>query len=337
MATMQDVADRAQVSIATVSYVVNATKRVKDSTRERVETAMRELGFARNPIGAALASGRTRIVAMLFPVLERPLSPTAASFLTSASRRARERGYDLVLWPIGNDADQIAVLARTGLVDGALLMEVQLEDPRVAALVEHDVEFAMIGRTEDPTSLPYVDIDIAASIETAYAHLVEHGHRDIALLVSASPSYDHGLVSRARQTYRAVAERRGEPASFLTCDETPRAGRHLAERFDAQHRDTTAVIVMNEHAAPGFVTGLTHAGIRVPEDLSLLSVGTSAYMAEMTDPPLTFMRTPGTELGEWGVDAIIDRIETPGSPLPQRLLTCEFVPGDTVVAPRRHR
>ncbi len=338
MVTMQDVADRAQVSIATVSFVVNGTKRVTTSTRERVESAMRELGFARNPIGAALARGRTRIVAMLFPALERPLSLTAAAFFTSASRRARERGYDLVMWPIGNDAEQIAVLARSGLVDGVLLMEVQLDDPRVAALVEHDVEFAMIGRTADPSALPYVDIDMSSSVDAAYAQLTAEGHEDIAFLHSASPSYDHALVSRATRAYRELTERHGHPTTFISCEETPGDGRRVGERFAVDHPDTTAVIILNEHAAPGLVAGLARGGLDVPRDVSIISLGSSAYMAEMTDPPLTYLRTPGTELGELGLDALIDRVENARTPRPQILLPCELVPGGTVAAaaPVRH-
>lgn len=330
MATMRDVADLAQVSVATVSYIVNGTKNVKASTRDRVEAAMRELGFTRHPIGTALAGGRTRILAMLYPVLERPLSPTSSAFFTSAARRARERGYDLVLWPIGNDAEQIEVLARAGLVDGVLLMEVQLEDPRVGALASREVPFAMIGRTADPSGFPYVDIDMAVSTERAYEHLREHGHHEIAFLYSAKPSYSHGAVSRAREAYLALSARAGREPRLVVCDEDPREGRALGERFQAEHPRATAVISINEHAAPGLITGLGHAGARVPDDISVVSLGSSAYMAELTDPPLTYLRTLGSRLGELGLDALLDRVEKPDEPLPQVLLPCELVTGETV-------
>ncbi|WP_221584898.1 LacI family DNA-binding transcriptional regulator [Microbacterium sp. G2-8] len=333
MATMREVAERAEVSIATVSFVVNGTKRVTDATRQRVQDAMRDLGFSRNPVGAALARGRTGIIAMLYPAVERPLSPTAVSFFTSASRRARERGHDLVMWPIGDDTDQVSVLAGTGLIDAALLMEVQLEDPRVAALLDRDVPFALIGRTSHPDALPYVDVDFPASVRQAYAHLRDLGHEDIAFLTGDGNAFSHGAVSRARDTYREVATASGAPVTMLSCGEDPRFGREIGQGFRRDQPTTTALISMNEHAVPGLLVSLARDGVRVPEDLSVISMGSSAYMAGMTDPRLTFMRTPGTELGEWGVDAVIDRIENPDSPLPQRLLPCEFVPGDTV-APR---
>lgn len=334
MATMQDVATRAQVSIATVSFVVNGTKHVTDATKQRVEQAMRELGFRRNSVGAALARGRTRVLALLFPVLERSLSHTSVAFFSSASRRARERGYDLVMWPIGTDIEQIDVLARGGLVDGVILMEVQLEDPRVKALADNNVPFAMIGRTEDPSALPYVDIDMVTSTREAVERLVALGHRDIAFVYSTHPEYNHGAVSRARSTYLAVTEEHGVASTLLACDEQPADGRALGERFADEHPATTAVIVMNEHAAPGFVRGLTRTGTRVPEQVSVLSLGSSAYMAEMTDPTLTYLRTPASELGELGVDALERRLADPSAAPLQTLLPCTFVPNATLARAR---
>jgi DNA-binding LacI/PurR family transcriptional regulator len=334
MATMRDVAERAGVSIATVSFVVNGTKRVTDATRERVEAAMRELGFRRNPVGAALANGRTRIIALLFPTLERTLSHTAVAFFTSAARRARERGYDLILWPIGSDIEHIDVLARGGLVDGVILMEVKLSDPRVAALATNEVPFAMIGRTADPAALPYVDVDMTTSASEAYERLAALGHRDIVYIYSEGALYDHGADARARRAYRETAEAHGTPAVLIPCAEHPTAGRELGERFAAEHPETTAVILFNEHAAPGFMAGLAHAGARIPQDLSVLSLGSSAYMSAMTDPPLSYLRSPGPELGELGFDAILQRLTAPEDPPMQALQPCEYVPGGTMAAAR---
>ncbi|WNY33693.1 LacI family DNA-binding transcriptional regulator [Curtobacterium flaccumfaciens] len=92
MATMQQVADRAGVSIATVSFVVNGTKYVTPGTTARVRTAMRELKFRGNVVARALASRRTRIIALLFPTTGNRFSPTTSQFFMSAAERASERG-----------------------------------------------------------------------------------------------------------------------------------------------------------------------------------------------------------------------------------------------------
>lgn len=331
MVTMRDVAARAGVSVATVSFVVNDSKPVRADTRERVEEAMRTLGFRRNPVGAALARrGHTRIVALLYPALERPLTPTAVAFFTSASRRARERGYDLVMWPIGNDAEQVDVLARTGLVDGVLLMEVQLGDPRVDALREAGVPFALIGRTADPAGLAYVDIDFPTSVLDALDRLRAQGHSRIAFVAGTEPGYHHAARTRAEEAYRTAMTQRGVEPTVIHIGEDPSAGRGLGASFRADHPDTTGVVLLNEHAAAGFLISLARGGTAVPRDLSVISMGTSAYMAGMGEPRLTYMRAPGPELGEWGLDALLDRILSPDEPPRQRLLPCEFVPGDTL-------
>lgn len=335
MVTMRDVAERAGVSVATVSFVVNDSKPVREETRSRVEEAMRTLGFHRNPVGAALARrGHTRILALLFPTHERPLTPTAVAFFTSASRRAHERGYDLVMWPIGNDAQQVAVLAGTGLVDGVLLMEVQLEDPRVDALRAAGVPFAMIGRTTEPGDIDYVDIDFEATTREAIARLRGLGHTDIAFIAGNEPGYDHAGRTRAEGQYRATIDELGGVPTTIRIDESPAAGRALGERFAREHPGVTGVISLNEHAAAGLLTGLAHGGAEIPHDISVISMSTSAYMAEMGEPRLTYMRAPGTELGEWGVDALLERILSPDHPPQQRLLACEYVPGDTLARAR---
>src|SRR4051812_23123307 len=162
--TMREVAETAGVSIATVSFVVNNSKRVAPETRRRIEQAMAELGFRRNVVARALASRRTQIIALVYPVLEHRLAGSVTEFITSAARRASESDYHLVVWPVGNDGRELATLVGQKLVDGVLLMEVQLDDARVEALRELDIPFALIGRTRDVAGLHCVDIDLAASV-----------------------------------------------------------------------------------------------------------------------------------------------------------------------------
>ncbi len=134
MATMQQVADRAGVSIATVSFVVNGTKYVTPATTAKVTAAMRELKFRGNVVARALASRRTRIIALLFPTTGNRFSPTTSEFFMNAAERASERGYHLVLWPVDPAGDDLDDLVSGGLVDGVVLMEVRMDDPRVVKL-----------------------------------------------------------------------------------------------------------------------------------------------------------------------------------------------------------
>lgn len=338
MVTMHDVAKRASVSIATVSFVLSGAKPISAATRERVETAMRELGYRRNPVGVALARGRTNIIALLYPALQRPVSGTVMDFFTSAAARAQERGLNLVLWPISNDANEAAALARTGLVDGVLLMEVQMDDERVDALLPGTTPFALIGRTRDPAGLTYVDVDFETSMSEAVAALADLGHSQIAFITGnwgADHLEGHGAAERSRACFVAEMSLRGvENPLILPCPENSWDGRRLGRTLAEQHPEVTALVLMNEHAAPGLVMGLRDAGVSVPSDMSIISIGSSAHMAGMADPPLSYMRTPAVELGRLGVDAIIERIENAGAEPPAVLLACEMQPGDSLAPPR---
>lgn len=313
MVTMQDVADRAGVSLTTVSFVVNGTKRVAPATRARVEEAMADLGYRRNVLARALASRRSHIVALVFPALQHRLGSTALSIVTAAARAATERGFNVVLWPV-DDVAQLDDYLSGGLVDGVLLMEVTADDPRVALLVERDVHFGLVGRTEDTTGLSYVDMDFAGMVATGLDHLIELGHRRVALFLGdpGGPAWSgYGPVARTEQAYLAEAARRGLDPVVVRSAQDPRSGRRAATALAEDHPDVTAVLVLNELALSGFVNGLVAAGRTVPDDVSVLGLATSAADLETADPAVSAVVAPGAELGARSVDGLVDRLTDP--------------------------
>lgn len=337
MATMQDVADRANVSIATVSFVLNNTKPVSPATRARILTAMQELNYQRNVLARALASHRTRIIALLYPALEHRVGPTIMNFVTQAASIAHSRGYDFVLWPVSNDADQMSHLIAGGLVDGVLLMEVQMNDARVDRLVASEVPFALIGRTRDE-SLPYVDIDFEATLEHALDYFTELGHSQITFVNEHTPGShmdDLGSIVRTEKAYREGMASRGLVATVVYCESNPTDGRQAAADVLLANPGTTAIIVMPENAAFGVMSGIKRAGLTVPDDVSVLSITTSSELAALSDPILSTMNAPAAELGELGVNALIDQLEGKATQPPQVLLDCELVLGESTGPVRR--
>lgn len=311
-ATMKDVAERAGVSIATVSFVINNTKRVTPETRLRIETAMADLGFRRNVVARALASRRTRIIALVYPALEHRIGGSIADFITSAARASSAADYHLVVWPISQDATELAALVGQGLVDGVLLMEVQLEDARVEVLRGLDIPFALIGRTRDVSGLDYVDIDFDTSMQLALDHLIELGHRETVLLSGSQEKTSYrlyGPYEREEAAYRRITEEQGMRAVVMRCAQSAIAGRDAAARLSAEAPEATAVLAADEASAAGLVAGLHQLGRRIPADLSVISVLTSKEMAAVSDPPLTLVTAPGLELGALGVEALLRRLQ----------------------------
>lgn len=334
--TMRQVAEAAGVSIATVSFVVNNSKPVTPETRRRIEQAMVQLGFRRNIVARALASRRTRIIALVYPAMDHRLGDSAMEFVTSAARTAGAAGYHLVLWPVSNDADELTELLGQGLVDGVLLMEVQLEDARVEALRATRTPFALIGRTADLAGLVYVDIDFERTMEQAVDHLFALGHRRMVLVGGSQADVSfrsYGPYVRVAAAYRRIAGERAFEAVIVECEQNLDAGRAAAEEILSSWAETTAILVLTEYAALGLVSGLLRHGVRIPADVSVLSVLTSTEMGSLVDPALTLISSPGAELGELGVQALLRILE--GEPArPPSLLPGTLVPGGSTGPPR---
>lgn len=333
---MQDVARRAGVALSTVSATLTSARPVSADTRARVLAAMDELGYTRNALARGLASRRSRVLALTYPVGTSGLSRTSAEFVLSAAQVAQERGYQLVLWPFAVDDEAgIVEVAGQGLADGVLVMEVHLGDVRVRGLRSAGVPVALIGRTGDDAGLPAVDVDFDATLHDAVAHLAGHGHRHIAFVNHAAHrvAEGHGPTVRAAAAYERAMTDRGLAPVQVFADESVAGGRAALAELLAADPAPTAVVTMNEDATFGVAAELAARRLPVPQALSVLAVVSSPAVAGQTVPPLTTLHAPGAQLGRAGVDALLALLDT-GAPPEHALLPCRFVDcGSTGPAP----
>jgi DNA-binding LacI/PurR family transcriptional regulator len=336
MATMSEVARLAGVSVATVSFVVNDTKPVTPATRARVESAMQQLGFRRNVLARALASQRTRIIAIAFPSDEHRLGSTALSIITSAAIAAADRGHSVVLWPVGYEDGRLEEYVRGGLVDAVLLMEVVADDPRIPVLERLNVPFGLIGRTAADETRSFVDLDFAQAAVDGIAHLRELGHERIALVVGETPAGSrggYGPVLRTTEAYDAAMRELGLEPVIVHAPSDPVGGLAAAEALAAQHPDVTGVLVLNEAALFGFLAGITRSGYRVPDDISVLGIATSAENVAIASPVLSTIVAAGEQVGVLAVGGMIDVLEGGGADAaPHLLVRCELRPAESTAA-----
>ena len=264
MVTMRDVAHRAGVSIATVSFVLNDTKPVTAATRARIEQAMADLGYRRNVVARALASRRTHIIAMAYPALDHKFGFSAAEFFTSAAEAARKQDYHLVLWPVGNDGSELTELRRPGprrrrRTDGGPAGR----PARRRSCRRRGTPFAMIGRTSSLEGLSHVDIDFDPTVEDAVGHLYGLGHRKLVLISGNlnDPLFStYGPYVRSEAAYRRVAAEYGLEIVVMESAGSTMAGQEAMACLVRDHPDTTAVLIVNEFAALGAVAGLNRLG-----------------------------------------------------------------------------
>jgi DNA-binding LacI/PurR family transcriptional regulator len=325
VATMHDVARLARVSVSTVSYVLTGTRPISAATRAKVLAAMAELDYQPNAMARGLATRRSRIVGLLMPMDERGLGATETAFVTGAAAAASAAGYHLVLSPVGAaDVDDLRRLATQRMLDGVVLMEVQVEDGRVAALQEAGLPLVLIGRTGDTTGLPYVDIDFDQTVRDAVHHLVGLGHRRIVYVNHSAGALaaGYGPAVRTRDTFVSAMAGHGLEPVMIPAEDSAAGGRAALSAAIERAPDLTAVLAMNESAIFGILGELALRRRVVPDDVSVVSMVTSPQVAELAHPALTAMTSPGAALGRIAVEALLRQLDGVGADTHQQLLPC---------------
>lgn len=338
MATMHDVARLAQVSVSTVSYVLTGTRPISQATRDKVLAAMAELDYQPNAMARGLASRRSRILGLLMPMDERGLGATETAFVTGAAAAASAVGYHLVLSPVGGgNLDDLRRLASQRMLDGVVLMEVQLADERVTVLQEAGVPLVLIGRTGDTTGLSYVDIDFEQTVREAVAHLVGLGHRHIVYVnhSAATLASGYGPALRTRDAFVTAMTGHGLEPVMIPAEDSAAGGRAALAAAFARTPELTAVLAMNETAIFGILGELTGRGLSVPDDVSVVSMVTSPQVAELATPALTAMTSPGSTLGRIAIEALVRHLDGPGHERHQQLLPCALEIRGSTAGPRR--
>ncbi|MEV0458774.1 LacI family DNA-binding transcriptional regulator [Catellatospora methionotrophica] len=323
-----------------MSYVLTGTRPISAATRTRVLAAMTELGYEPNAMARGLATRRSRIVGLLMPMDERGLGATETAFVTGAAAAASTAGYHLVLSPVGaaEDLGVLRRLATQGMFDGVVLMEVQVEDGRVAALQEARLPVVLIGRTGDTAGLSYVDIDFEQTVHDAVDHLVGLGHRRIVYVNHSADAIaaGYGPAVRTREAFRAAMAGHGLEPVMIAAEDSAAGGRAALSAAVAQVPDLTAVLAMNESAIFGILGELAIRHRAVPGDVSVVSMVTSPQVAELAHPALTAMTSPGAALGRIAMEALLRQLEGAARDHHQQLLPCALeVRGSTGPAARR--
>lgn len=333
MATMQDVARAAGVSLSTVSYALSGARPVSTETKVRVADAISQLGYRRNSAATSLARRRTDVIALLYPVLPGGISSTAARMIFVAEERARAHGYELVIWP-QDDPNVVVEMALEGKADAVIVMEVAVADRRVAALQESGIPVSLIGRTGDDDAVSFVDVDFDDAVEEAVSRLANLGHKSIVLInhLHQPEGARYGAAVRASAAFSAHASRLGIEGLEIQVADTRAAGSQGWQDICDGCPSATALIVMNEKASVGVVAAAHRSGRRIPDDLSVIAIVTSPEAAELVSPELSALEVRADEIGALAVEGLMSTIK--GSVTPEHhLVPCDYVDRGSVTRP----
>lgn len=307
--TIVDVAARAGVAISSVSSALNDRPGVSDSTRERILSAAKELGFVPSLRGRSLSAQRAFAVGLVVhrdpDVLED--DPFFASFIGGVESVLDSRGYALVL-QMGSEPnealDRYRRLSADRRVDGVFLSEIEVQDARIDLLRELQMPVVGINAAAD---FPFVAVrqDHVVGIEHLVAHLVELGHTRIAH-VSGPSRYIH--ARQREQAWRsALAGSSLEPEIVVTGDFTYEGGRRAADELLGAANPPTAVMCANDLTAVGFMARAIELGISVPQQLSVTGYD-GIQLGEYVRPTLTTLKTSPRLIGAEAARLLLDQI-----------------------------
>ncbi len=326
-ATILDVARRAGVSTATVSRAIASPDRVAEETRSKVIAAIAATGYTPNASARNLRARSTRIVLALVPGMSNTFF---TPILNAVEDTLSAAGYGMIIGDTRHSAQKEAHYTRfilAGQVDGVILFTGHL--PRDGDLTpETDrVPIALVCNEivgDDRYSV--FDVDNREAARRATAHLIAAGHRHIAHIAGAGDNVEAGERLRGFRDALGAAGIAADESAIWSGGFRFEDGVTSAARFLTMKKRPTAVFASTDDGAIGFIRTVRDAGIRTPEDVSVVGFDDIDY-ASVIEPPLTTMRQPRAALGRLAAEDLLARMrpDSPYIPPARGRLRCELI------------
>lgn len=309
--TIQNIAELADVSKATVSRVLNEYPHVRPEVREKVQKVISETGYQPNNIARLLASDRSSIIGLVISASARMVfnDPYFPALTEAISRGAADNNLILSLFVSYTEKqgrDTLSGILAAGLFDGLIITADHKGDAFVAQLQEAEIPFVFIGRPSEAEGINYVDADNVNGGYLAASHLVDLGYRRIGTIASGQNTAGDDRLAG----YQAALKERGiaiEKELLAFGDYTLASG--YAAMKALIERKPEAVFVGSDTMALGALRALREAGLRVPGDIALVSHD-DLPPAIQADPPLTTVRQQIATTGQMAVETLAQIIMT---------------------------
>jgi LacI family transcriptional regulator len=321
---MQDVAERAGVSVTSVSHVINETRPVSDGLRQRVLTAMDDLGYQPNRLARSLRRGQTHTIGMIIPDSANPFFAEMARGVEDTSFK---NGYSVIL--CNSDGDLNKELLYTNVlvekqVDGLLFIAAGLSTNGILDLQTQKTPLVVVDRDLPDATVNSVLTDNAQGGWLATRHLIDLGHRRIACITGPSdvtPSAERVIG------YRQAMIEKGIPVNG-----------NLVVRGDFQYESAyratiqllrmddppTAIFACNDLMAVAVMSAALEQGQQVPRDLSVVGFD-DVRLAAFANPPLTTIAQPKYEMGVVAATMLLERIRNLEAPAQRKVFETSLV------------
>lgn len=353
IATVPDVAKAAGVSTATAARALGGYGSVSDATRGRVLEAAEQLGYRPNVLARSMITGSTRTLGVVMSDIENPFFRRS---LRGIADTARARGFEVLLANTDEELDKedtaVSVMTERR-VDGLVVCPADGGDrTHLTRVIEAGIPVVLLDRKVAGLHADTVGIDNRKAARAATEHLLAHGHRDIAIVTGGTDEMLERMLrpdmrgverlsattvgSRAAGFRDAMADA-GVPIrpELISAGGFRREdGEAETTRLLALERPPTAILAFDAMQSLGAFHAITSAGVRCPQDVSLLGFD-DAEWADVVQPPLTVVAQPTYEIGVAACNLLLARIEGSGGATAHRRLPTELIERGSVGPPPR--
>jgi DNA-binding LacI/PurR family transcriptional regulator len=319
-----EIARRAHVSTATVSRTLNQSGTVRPETARKVWRVAAELNYYPNSHARALVSGRSRLLGLIVSDITNPFFP---ELVHSFEALATQQGYDLILTSTGYQTARMIGCVRRMLerkVDGVAIMTSEMDLGLIKELARRGVPLVFMDVGRVGPRMSHVLVDYAHGIRQAVEHVLTLGHKRVAFITG--PLDLHSARTR-RQAFLDGLRKHGvkaDPKLIREGTHTAEGGQQAMTFLLRALKRPTAVVCSNDWTAIGALHAIDAAGLRVPDDLSVVGFD-DIPLARYTSPPLTSVRMSAGDVGATAFDALFrliggDRLEGDVYQIPTQLV-----------------
>jgi LacI family transcriptional regulator, galactose operon repressor len=328
--TSQDVANLAGVSRTTVSLVLNDVEgiHITPETRQKVRDAAEKLGYIPNATAQALATRRAKAIGLV--MTRSPHHIASDTFLPQILggllEVVKQHKLHLLIESVEVEhQDRVYLeLARAKHIDGMILLTPRIDDAALRRLDEIDAYTVVMGKLAD-SNLYSIDVDNQLAARKATQYLIDMGHTRIACIANApasfSSAYERVLGYKDALIGSGISP---EDGMIRYADFDPQSGFDCMNSLLASGQDFTAVFVASDNVAIGAKSALREAGLRIPDDISIMGFDDIPW-AKYSDPPLTTIRLPAQKLASEACLLLLDLMKGSEPEEQNRVLDTELV------------
>lgn len=336
--TIKGIAQKAGVSYSTVSRALNDKRGVRADLRELIKRIASDINYLPNSSAKALVQKRIGVLGLIIPRTGEFAfqSPYYSQMLLGISEIANKHSYKLTLSI--NEKGSYTSLYFRRLVDGIIVIGNRLDDEHIVELEKKGIPAVVVpGFLEDSKiDIASVNSENVKCVYRAVSYLLDLGHRKIAFILGTlSSKYS---VERFN-AYRAAFQDRGiayNPDYIVESDFSKTDGFRLMGRLLDLPERPSCVICINDTVTPGALHQINLRGLKIPEDISVVAIGSSDIL-DLFQPPLTTVKTAVTEIGQTAAQMLIQLIENGSCPERHVVIHSEVIIRDSTCAPRNQK